>query len=729
MKIGIRYKLLLGFILLVSLSFFTQFIIYLVVERYSSSAIEAATLDKAKDAANEINLYLHSIEERASELQELYSIDPSSEKTNFSSFSEILISANSNIEQISILSDTGREILKIDKNGRYPEEELSFDLPSNEFDTAVKGISAFTKVFYLQNNTIPYITLYYPVKNSGEVRVLKVFISLRKLWQVISDIKQYKSGYAYVLDESGILIAHPDEKLLEKRIDFSSRPLIKHIMSQTSAANNSVQPTNLSTYINDDNKQVTAQGYKNSSPDWIIVFENKRSEAYEILIFVRNVYIYSYIGLMVLLIIIASVLASNLTKPILKLKDATSLLTKGKLDTRININSHDELEDLGKSFNSMAENLQDVVNKLEQDRDVLSAERNKLEVALSSIADAIIGVDLSRNIIIFNKAAEKITGYRPDEVDGKQIDKILNFYNLEGQIDPNIYCPIRTDEFEGVIYSSENISLKAKKESYVNLTVGKIKEGKQVNLGCILVLQDKTREKELEDMKLDFVSMAAHELRTPLTSIRGYLSVFQEEDIALNTEQKMFLNRISIASNQLVSLVENLLNITKIEKGAMSLNKKPLNLLELVTSIVDSLSEPANQKQINIGIEKPVEQFNSVSADAFRLSEVVTNLVSNAINYTERGGSVVISFEQNDTEVIVHIKDTGQGIPKEALPHLFTKFYRVSGKLEQGSKGTGLGLYISKAIIEMHYGKIWVESELGKGSTFSFALPFKDNHE
>lgn len=729
MKIGIRYKLLFGFVFLVSLSFFTQFIIYIAVEKYGSNAIDTATLDKAKEAASGINLYLDSIEERASELQKLYMRDSSIDKSNFSTVSAILISSNNNIDQISVLSDTGREVLKVNRSGRLAQEQLSFDLPSSEFELAVKGESAFTKVFYLKENTIPYITLYFPLGEADEGRVLKVFISLRKLWKVISDIKQYKSGYAYVLDESGILIAHPNEKLLEKRIDFSSRPLINHIMSQSKDVNNNIQPSFLSNYLNDDNISVTAQGYKNTDPGWVIVFENKISEAYEILHYIRNVYIYSYLGSMVLLFIIASLLANNLTKPIFKLKDATSLLTKGKLNTRISINSHDELEDLGKSFNSMAENLQDVVYKLEQDRDILSAERNKLEVALSSIADAIIGVDLNRKIIIFNKAAEKMTGYLYGEVNGKRIDEVLSFYNLEGQISSSVYCPIRTDDFEGVVYSSEKITLKAKTESNIDLTVGKIKEGKHVNLGCILAIQDKTREKELEEMKLDFVSMAAHELRTPLTSIRGYLSVFQEENITLNDEQKMFLSRISIASNQLVALVENLLNITKIEKGAMSLNKKPLNILEIIVSVVDSLNEPANQKQIIVNIEKPSSSLNMVYADAFRVSEVITNLVSNAINYTERGGTVRISFEQNDSGVITHIKDTGQGIPREALPHLFTKFYRVSGKLEQGSKGTGLGLYISKAIIDMHYGKIWVESELGKGSTFSFLLPFKDTHE
>lgn len=723
MKIGIRYKLLLGFILLLSLSFSTQFVIYLAVENYGSSAIDTATLDKAKDAAGEIRLYLHSIEERASELQELYSKDESIDKSNFSTYTEVLLNSNNNIEQISVLSESGRELLKINLNGVESKEQLSFDLPSVEFKQAISGQNTFSKVYYLQNNTVPYITLYSPLNNTGDGRVLKILVSLRRLWQVVSNIKQYESGHAFILDESGILIAHPDEKLLEKRLDFSSRPLVKYLMNQPAKVSNSVQPSSLSNYINENNIHITAQGFKSSDPNWIIVFENKETEAYSVLRYVRNIYIYSYVGSITLLFIIASVLSNSLTKPILLLKNATSLLTKGKLDTRIYTKSHDELEDLGKSFNNMAENLQDVVRRLEQDKDILSAERNKMAVALSSITDGIIGVDMERKIIIFNKAAEKITGYSYDQVLGKPIYDVMHFSDATGEIENETYCPIRTDDYEGVVYQSNDIKISAKRDSFIHLTVGKIKEGRHVNLGCILALQDITHEKELEEMKLDFVSMAAHELRTPLTSIRGYLSVFQEEDINLNKEQKIFLERISIASDQLVSLVENLLNVTKIEKGVMALSKKPTQITDLIKTIIDSLRSNAEQKGIKVSMVDPTFILPKVSVDSFRISEVITNLLANAIAYTDRNGTISISFEVADNRVITHIRDTGQGIPKEAIPHLFTKFYRVSGKLEQGSKGTGLGLYIAKAIIDMHDGKIWVDSDLGEGSTFSFSLP------
>ncbi len=751
MKIGIRNKLLLGFALLVGLSFISQFILFTAVDKYTRNQIDNLHLERAKEAGREIQSFLDTIGHRSLEFTTLFSQDTTPNKDKFAEFAKVIIASNDHIENISFLAPSGREIIRFDRQGRVPDEELSIDLPTKEFEEALKGNITFSKVFYLDDSLSPYADMYFPLgkaEGSNDLGVAKVLVDLNELWSVIAEAQYGSSGFAYVVDGQGIVIAHPQKDLLIERKDLSDRPAVSSLMKQSfnnlsptvhlsshSKNNNTSSDSHTdsgqilsgidSIYINEKNVRVTAQGIFIPGPNWFIIFEHNLAEAYEFPTFIRNVFIISITGSLFLLLLIAALVSNNLTNPILKLKEATSLLTKGKLSTRISIKSHDELEELGSSFNAMASNLQDVVSRLEQDKNILSAERNKIAIALSSITDGIIAVDLERKIIIFNKAAEKITGYTFEEVNGKHIDEILSFKNQEGQIQSATYCPIRTDDFEGVVYSSENIDLISKKESYIDLTVGKIKEGRHVNLGCILALHDKTREKELEEMKLDFVSMAAHELRTPLTSIRGYLSVFLEEEIPLSTEQKMFLQRISIASNQLVTLVENLLNITKIEKGAMALSKRPINILEAVTTIVDSLSEPANQKQITVTIDSPTSTLSPVNVDAFRISEVITNLVSNAINYTNSNGSVAISFEQNEDELITHIKDTGQGIPKEALPHLFTKFYRVSGKLEQGSKGTGLGLYISKAIIEMHGGRIWVESELNKGSTFSFALPFK----
>lgn len=354
----------------------------------------------------------------------------------------------------------------------------------------------------------------------------------------------------------------------------------------------------------------------------------------------------------------------------------------------------------------------------------LSAERNKLAVTLSGVRDAVIAVDLNKTIVIFNRAAEHLTGYLAKEVIGKPLDQVIRVYDRNTELTFLHYCPIKTDGFEGVIFSKPALRVIGRKESHVNLITGQITEGPSVNLGCILTMHDVTQEKQLESMKIDFVSMAAHELRTPLTSIRGYLSVFLNENRAkLNPDQMKLLNSLSTATEQLTSLVENLLSVTRIERGVLNVNLEDIDWSNFVKDSVNVLMPKAREKQLDLQYIEPTQPIPQLKVDKVRITEVITNLLNNAINYTDPGGQIKVWVEYNGGEVITNVADTGKGIPAEAIPQLFNKFYRVTGALEQGIKGTGLGLYITKSIIDMHHGKIWVKSEVDKGSTFSFSLP------
>ena len=363
---------------------------------------------------------------------------------------------------------------------------------------------------------------------------------------------------------------------------------------------------------------------------------------------------------------------------------------------------------------------------LDSDRSVISGERNKLSVVLSGIKDAVIAIDLQKRVVTFNRAAEILTGFRFQDAVGKPISSLIKLFNKNEEVKEDEYCPLRTDGFEGILFSKENLRLVGKdnKTSFVEIVSGQIREGLSINLGCILTFHDITREEELEEMKLDFVSMAAHELRTPLTSVRGYLSVFIEENHdKLNDEQNMFLNRINISTKQLMALIENLLNVSKIERGVFSVNLSPVDWVLMVRETVGQFVDRAKDKNINLSLIEPEGEIPKIIADPLRINEVLSNLLSNAISYTQSGGTIEVSLQEKDGEVETHVKDSGEGIPESAMPHLFTKFFRAGGKLAQGSKGTGLGLYISKSIIEMHHGKIWVDSEVDKGSVFSFSVP------
>ncbi len=349
----------------------------------------------------------------------------------------------------------------------------------------------------------------------------------------------------------------------------------------------------------------------------------------------------------------------------------------------------------------------------------------KFVMILDSISDAVIAVDMDKNAVLINQATTRLLGLPESQIINQPIGNLFKLEAEGKQITQDTYCPVTNVGLEEIVFDKKGIKITNNQgtQFYVNITARHIKDGINSNMGCILTFRDSTAEKQLELMKLDFVSMAAHELRTPLTTIKGYLSVFmQENDKTLTNDQKMFMNKINFSAQQLMSLVENLLNVSRIERGAFAMFKEKIDWVSLVHQTVNEFLDRAKEKNIHLEFIEPTKEIPKITADKLRITEVLYNLIGNALTYTQPGGSILVSVAF-ENKVITHVADTGQGIPKDALSRLFTKFYRVSGRTESGSKGTGLGLYISKEIITIHGGEIWVDSELGKGTTFSFSLP------
>ena len=406
-----------------------------------------------------------------------------------------------------------------------------------------------------------------------------------------------------------------------------------------------------------------------------------------------------------------------LLKPLDILLKGAEILSGGGMNHRIDIRSGDEFEEVGKSFNLTAEKLMQAFQNLEKDKDAVSVERNNLSTILSSIFDGIIAVDLSRNVSLVNRAGEYLIGYPQTELIGKPIEQFIRLYSDNEEVLPKTYCQ---PNFSRAL----RLLGKGGKQTKVNITTTPISEEVTTNLGSILLIHDLSKEAELEQMKLDFVSMASHELKTPLTSIIGYLSVFVDENKdKISKEELDLLQRSLVTSKQLLALVGNLLSVNKIEKEQLAVTIESIDYSNIIGKAVEDLQNQAKLKDITLTLNLPPTPLPKILADSVRVAEVITNLVSNAINYTNSGGAVSILVQDAPTEVTTTIQDTGVGIPKEAIPHLFNKFFRVSNKLQQANKGTGLGLYIAKSIIQKLNGKIWVESEEGKGSKFSFTLP------
>lgn len=396
-------------------------------------------------------------------------------------------------------------------------------------------------------------------------------------------------------------------------------------------------------------------------------------------------------------------------------KEKLTTLGKGELEQKI----HERTQDIS----ALNEGL---LKKLEEKDLELKTEKTKFKLVIYNTVDGIFALDKERKIVAFNKIMEDMTGYSEVEVLNKPADDFISLSQKDGiKIGSLQYCPLEKLVSAKSVYVAEALVIKGRnnREHTVNVVSNVITEN-AANVGCVANLHDVTSQKDLENMKLDFVSIAAHELRTPLTSIRGYLSLLVEdaENGAFTEDQKAFIERSYLSANQLFGLIENILNVSRIERGSVQLNKEPTDWIALVDQIVASFVSLAAERRVKLSFV-PSDSGIRASVDPIMIGEVLSNLIDNAIRYTNPGGEILVFLELKDNFVITHVKDSGQGIPKESLEHLFTKFFRVSGALEQGSKGTGLGLYISKEIVKLHGGEIWADSEVGKGSTFSFSVP------
>lgn len=433
-----------------------------------------------------------------------------------------------------------------------------------------------------------------------------------------------------------------------------------------------------------------------------------------------------------LVVLVTGLIGIGLTflflSPLEKLIFALKNISSGNIGVKVEIHTGDEIEDISNVVNQMVLSVKQIVDKVEEEKAILFAQSSKLNLILSSMDDGIIAVDLHKNILFANIAAQKITGFSLQEMLNKPIDTFIKVFSKKEEILSKMYCPINFSEQPLQPFTSDqSLKLVGKEGRQANIlfTGLPISGSLHSNLGCILVLHDLTQENELEQMKLDFVSMASHELRTPLTSIIGYLKVFIDENRTKITAEELNLLEKSLASAQrLYTLVINLLNVNKIERERLVITPEPLDWEATLKKAAEDLQNQAKQKNIILTLIPSPTPIPKVMADPMRIVEVVNNLVSNAINYTKAGGKVTVSTQVTPNEVITTVEDTGIGMSPEAVAKLFTKFFRASSTLDPNYKhGTGLGLYISKSVIDHLKGKIWVESELGKGSKFHFSLP------
>jgi len=351
---------------------------------------------------------------------------------------------------------------------------------------------------------------------------------------------------------------------------------------------------------------------------------------------------------------------------------------------------------------------------------VLEADKQQMEAVLNSIADAVVVTNPYGDLVLANGAAESALDFRYVKGERKSLRDLIGDEALLAGLD-QLRCsehraPRKVVEFVHQS-GSEARTYKA------TVTAVRSKAGDKSELtGLVAVLHDVTREREMARMKNDFVSKVAHELKTPLSSIRAYVEMLVEGEAQDAATREEFYKIIDSESDRLNRMIENMLNISRIEAGVIKVQKQDLALTGIIKEVVDCLQPQAAEKEQVLEAElSPV--FYQVHADRDMLYQAILNLVSNSVKYTPKGGHVRVSSALENGMATVRVSDTGLGIPAEDLPHLFEKFYRVSAN-KKAAKGTGLGLALVKEIVEtLHHGQIAVESTVGKGTTFTIRLP------
>lgn len=364
------------------------------------------------------------------------------------------------------------------------------------------------------------------------------------------------------------------------------------------------------------------------------------------------------------------------------------------------------------------EALLNILEDVEDARIKAVEEKNKTLAIITNFSDGLLVFDEQQNLILINPSAEDLFEVKASEVIGKSLSELMGFPMFKGLI--NLFIS-ETKE----IFRKE---LKVKESLILEVSIIHIKRGKEV-LGNLVILHDITREKEIERIKSEFVSLTAHQLRTPLSAIKWTLKMILDGDLGkINKDQKEYLQKTYFSNERMIRLINDLLNVSRIEEGKYLYRPTFVQLDDLTQSVINSYKSELERKNIKLIFEKSEKLLPKVKIDVEKINLVITNFLDNAVKYTSSKGEIKIylNFINKNKEIEFSIKDSGIGIPDRDKKRLFTKFFRSENAVRMETDGSGLGLFITKNIIEAHGGRVWFESRDGKGSTFYFAIPVSE---
>ncbi|MGB4471591.1 MAG: ATP-binding protein [Limnochordia bacterium] len=400
---------------------------------------------------------------------------------------------------------------------------------------------------------------------------------------------------------------------------------------------------------------------------------------------------------------IAYYINRNITEPLGEMLDLTRQLQVGEFSRRVLVRSTDEIGQLSRAFNELSQTLEEMFQTV-HDRE------NKLNAILTSMEDAVLAVDTNYKLILANRRMAEMINEDVSSLMGKDLTEAFQSYQLVEVVSDTLSTGKAIDTEIRPELSSQQV---------LAVTSSPLEDEAGKTIGVVIVLRDVTELRLLESMRREFVANVSHELRTPLTSIKGFVETILNGKTDDEAFVQRYLSIVSGETDRMITLINDLLELTKIESRRQKLVFEEVNLKEIFDDTITVLASKAEEREV--AVENRLDDL-IVLGNPKMLRQVAINLVDNAIKYNKQGGQVWIEAAVNDGIASISVTDTGIGIPSEHLERVFERFYRVDKGRSRQMGGTGLGLSIVKHIIERHKGRIWAESEYEQGTTITFTL-------
>ncbi len=664
-------------------------------------------------------------------------------------------------EDMTLIAPDGTVITSTDYNFRG---DWKFE---KHFKEARDGGFSVSNTHFIPNPLKLIICFSGPIYNRQHqmTSIVSLQLNIESIATVINHVKIGETGYAFLLDEHNKIIAHHDTTLLMNKVDQS---FLKDLYDFHQVPDPTKKAPMVANYFywNKDNRRVPA--YQSSvHADWKVVVTQSSKEVYKPMdLFTQNVLLCAL--LLSILAILAGIHFSNaITRPINALIQGTSVLAKGDLDHQVRVESQDEVRQLADAFNAMAQ-------ELKVYREKLLATVNRLQTLNDTTPDAVMIHRPDGSIIDVNETVLSMYGYDREEMSrlsvadfsGSSHTQEEALRNMQSALQGNAedfewICKkkngeefpvivrlrkmtVGRDDFILAVVSDVTVRKKAEMElqkahdeledRVAEQTEHLVKANKSMEME---IAERKKAEEELRlakeaaeganSAKSQFLAIMSHEIRTPMNAIMGMTGLLLDTDLMV--DQREFCETIRGSSNSLLAIINNILDFSKIEFGKMELEMQPFNLRECVEDSIDLFAPKASEKWLELVYSISEDTPHVIVGDITRLRQVMVNLIGNAIKFTEKGEVVinVVSEKRNPGDYILHfaITDTGIGIPESRRHLLFQTFSQIDSSTTRKFGGTGLGLAICKKLVEIMGGKIWVESEERRGSTFNFTINVK----